>query len=233
MTTKELVDSASLTDDSIVSDSGDELQLFDDGELAILSIDLIAGDEGQDGETVDSNKIGSISSQNVKSVYGCPLSEEEAKAAMPYGDGGLIWHATVIPDEFFLSDGSLIRGLNKRDFDSASKTIKTRRPSLPLTMTQLFSSLTKIDGPTGPRYIFHGVLNGWPSLRTFELIELEKKRSIGPLTPPDYMNSSKLTWAQYWNVAKEGKEGIVPEIKDKSKIYRATLRGAQWTSVGW
>ena len=234
MTTKEFADAASLTDESIISDSGSDVQLFDDGELAILSIDLDAGDSVQDSQTVDSGGIVMTSSQNVDSVYGSPLSEKEAKERMPYGNGGLVWHATVIPDEYVLPNGSVIAGLNKRDFDdSPAKAIKPRRPSLPLTMTQLFSSLTKIDGPEGTRYIFHGVLNGWPSLRTFELVKLEKKRSIGPLTPPDYMNVSKLTWSNYWSVEKEGREDIGPEIKDKHKIYRATLRGAPWTSVGW
>jgi hypothetical protein len=94
---------------------------------------------------------------------------------------GLIHHATLIPDEFVVR-GRLLRGLNPRDFENVpaatattAKTknpttsgsssaaglqkpppkIKPRRPTLPITFTELFSSLTKIDSFSGPRYLFY------------------------------------------------------------------------------
>jgi hypothetical protein len=165
-------------------------------------------------------------------VYGNPLSKEEAAALVPPGIDGLVRHSIVIPDKF-CTDGKLIGGLNKRDFDLNKGTIKPQRASLPVTQTQLLSSLTKIEGPEGPRYIFNGVLNGWPSLRNFELIGLEKKFSIGPLTAPDYMSSIVNTWDNYWSADKEGKAGVLPAFENQNKICRAKLRAAPWSSVGW
>jgi hypothetical protein len=127
----------------------------------------------------------------------------------------------------------LIGGLNNRDFDLDNGTIKPQRASLLVTQTQLFSSLTKIEGPDGPRFIFNGVLNGWPSLRNFELIGLEKKFSIGPLTAPDYMSSIVNTWDHHWSADKDGKAGVSPTIEDQNKMFRAKLRAAPWSSVGW
>ena len=70
-------------------------------------------------------------------------------------------------------------------------------------------SLTKVSDEGGRRYIFNGILNGWPSLRHFELIRLEKKRSLpGGVQPPDYiMNSIGKTWTSHWSADVEGKKG--------------------------
>jgi hypothetical protein len=191
------------------------------------------------GSTVDSSSKAAVNaamlltSLHVDASYGEPLSEEDAMEAVPPGEDGLVRHAIVIPDRF-CANGKLVGGLSKRDFDTSSGSIKPRRSSLPVTQTQLFTSLTKVKGPDGaPRWIFSGVLNGWPSLRHFELVELEKKRTIGPLTPPDYLNSIRGTWSHYWSVDKEGTAGVSPAIRDNSKIYRAKLRGAPWSSTGW
>lgn len=200
-----------------------------DGELAILALSLELRDD--DYSSIETSSSEKRASQITESSYGHPLSVEEATKLMPPGGDGLVRHATVIPDDYF-HQGKLMRGLNKRDFLDNGE-IKSRRGSLPLTMTQLLSSLTKIDGPEGPRYIFSGVLNGWPSLCVFELIALEKKRTLGPLTAPDSMHSSRLTWSHYWSAHKEGKEGISPAIKDKSRIYQAKLRSPPWSSSGW
>ncbi len=199
------------------------------GELLILSEDL---DEDFWERRRDSNVTKLLTSMDVESYYGVPLSEEEAIQAVPPGEDGLLRHALVIPDHF-CTNGKLVGGLNQRDFDLSNGTIKPRRPSLPVTQTQLLTSLTKVDGPNGPRWIFHGVLNGWPSLRNFELVEIEKKRSIGPLTPPDYLNAMRHSWSHYWSVEKEGRAGISPAIRDKNRIYRAKLRGPPWSSIGW
>jgi hypothetical protein len=208
---------------------------IDPGELLILTRTL---DEDETGETNSLTRKESslattaLSSQDVESCYGKPLSQEEAVIAVPPGDDGLVRYALVIPDNF-CSNGKLLSGLSRRDFDLNNGTIKPRRPSLPLTMSELLTSLTKVNGEDGPRYIFNGILNGWPSLRNFELIELDKKRSLGPLHPPDYFHTFSKTWSKYWRADKEGKEGISPAIKDRTKVYRAKLRGPPWTSIGW
>jgi hypothetical protein len=200
-----------------------------EGELQILSEDL-------DSESLDTSRDSKttklLTSLDVEAFYGERLSEEAAVEAVPPGEDGLLRHAIVIPDRF-CTNGKLIGGLSKKDFDLSNGSIKPRRASLPVTQTQLFTSLTKVEGPQGPRWIFNGVLNGWPSLRNFELVGLEKKRSIGPLTPPDYLNSIQHTWSHYWSVEKEGRAGISPAIRDTSKIYRARLRGPPWSSIGW
>lgn len=87
-------------------------------------------------------------------AYGKPLSVDQAMERMPTSDGGLTWHATIIPDEYFGQDGKLKKGLNRRDFCNDRKEIKPRRPSLPVTAGNFFSSLTKIPG-TQPRFIFY------------------------------------------------------------------------------
>jgi hypothetical protein len=217
------------------------------GELMVLSKDLqdkaATTDQGTVSSTASSSDQSSsvrkdfvvarlLTSLHVESHYGEPLSEEDAIIAVPTGDDGLLRHAIVIPDKF-CTKGKLIAGLNPRDFDVSTGSIKPRRASLPLTQSQLFTSLTKVPGPKGPRWIFHCVLNGWPSLRNFELVELEKKRSLGPLTPPDYLNAIGNTWSRYWSVEEDGRNGVSPAIRDTTKIYRAKLRGAPWSSVGW
>ncbi|KAG7346611.1 hypothetical protein IV203_005680 [Nitzschia inconspicua] len=205
----------------------------DQGELKILQETLEARtSETARDSSVDRESASFATSQTVESSYGKPLSPEEAARAVPPGDEGLIRYALVLPDNFS-TNGKLLSGLNKRDFDMENGAIKPRRPSLPITMSDLLTSLTKVTGEDGPRYIFNGVLNGWPSLRQFELIEIDKKRSLGPLTPPDYFHTIKHTWSKYWSSDKEGKEGISPAIRDRSRVYRAKLRGAPWTSLGW
>ena len=207
-------------------DSFEDPLALDSGEFRILAETL------QDVKDSDITSSITAPSLDVQAKYGEPLSEADAAAKVPFGEDGLIWHAIVIPDKF-CENGKLIMGLNKRDYDVTNGTIKPRRGALPVTQTELLSSLTKIEGPNGPRYIFNGVLNGWPSLTNFELIELEKKRSLGPLTPPDYMNRIKQTWYRYWSANKEGRDGISPAMKETDKIFRAKLRGAPWSSMGW
>lgn len=203
---------------------------IDQGELKFLQQTL----EDGTAETAKDSAVETsvLTSLDAESSYGSPLSPEEAARAVPPGDGGLIRYALVVPDNF-ATNGKLLSGLNKKDFDLNNGTIKPRRPSLPITMTELMTSLTKVNGSDGPRYIFNGILNGWPSLRQFELIEIDKKRSLGPLNPPDYFHTIHHTWSRYWRVDKEGKEGVSPAIRDRSRVYRAKLRGAPWTSLGW
>ena len=231
-------DSSSLFSDAL-SEETPEMMALDAGELAYLSssmmdldVDESKGANAHDDELKRSDSL-LLTSLNTDASYGKPLSHEEAAKRMPPGNEGLMRHALVLPDNYFRKN-KLMGGLNPRDFNKEDGSIKPRRATLPLTMTQLLSSLTKVDGPNGPRWIFHGVLNGWPSLRTFELVALDKKRSIGPLSAPAQMNSHRLNWSKHWHVDKEGASGIPPNFEqDPNKIYLAKLRGAPWTSNGW
>ncbi len=161
-----------MEDDQIVQD---EMRL-DLGELVYLSKSLDDLDEVRTTDT-ESTGISQAPSLNTEPSYGEALSSEEALLAVPPGKEGLKRFALVVPDNFCV-DGKLMSGLNPRDFDIEKGVIKPRRASLALTKTDLMSSLTTVVGNGGPRYIFNGVLNGWPSLRNFELIGLDKKRSL-------------------------------------------------------
>ena len=166
---------------------------------------------------------GLLSSTSGDSYYGVPLSPEEAELRVAEGDEGMKWHALVVPDAFF-SDGKLHRDLNKRDFDAEKQEIKPRRPSLPITTSDLFQSLTKVEGENGPRYVFHGVLNGWPALRCFELVKLDQKQQSSIIYYPRDLLTGKTTWNRVWKSNVEGLQGINPSIPDLTRVYRATLR---------
>lgn len=144
----------------------------------------------------------------------------------------MVWHVLVVPDNFF-ANGKLMAGLNKNDFDLDKKQIKPRRPSLPITCSDLFCSITKIEGSNGQgRYIFHGLLNGWPALRCFVFVGLEQKRQTSSLMLPSQF-LEKLSCQWLWKSDVEGAQGIVPNIVDERRIHRGTLRGAPWTGRGW
>lgn len=151
--------------------------------------------------------------------YGSPLTAEDASNKMQPGDAGLVWFAIVVPD-------TLLHGLQPNDLDVDTHTIKPRRPSLPLTTTDLLSSLTQlIDG----RWIFHGKLNAWPGLTTLELIALEQKRPQGTMASPKAVLTGQLVWMQHWSTA----TGAALPVLEKHRVYRATLRGPPWSAVGW
>lgn len=179
---------------------------------------------------------------NEPDPYGCPLSFEEAIDIMPISDNnkGFIWNATLIPNEFIIN-GKVIKGINPRDIDIENLVIKPRRPTLPVTYKDFFSSITKVckAGERRPRYIFHGILNGWPSLRNFELIEISKKRNVITNIIPSPKAIPILGEFQYqkiWTMDDEAYWSISPQsccIDHTKTIYRIKLRGADWTQYGW
>lgn len=183
-------------------------------------------------------------------------------------------------------------GLNHRDFiisrlstipssdqqeqnisESAESTmrIKPRRPSLPISVNEFLSSLTKIEyeasdnAPAttkvsrGPRYVFHGILNGWPGLRTLELISLEYRRNATVIPSPRELLSGQLLWVKSWSINdgtnsnmylnKTGQDARsadlrsdvstssnpnnAPILLEPNRIYRATVRGPSWSAIGW
>jgi len=90
-----------------------------------------------------------------KSLYRQPVSPEEARQLCPSGDGGLIWHAQVVDDDY-LDEANM----------TPSGDIKPRRANLMVRSSDFFASL--VHTPDG-RWCFSGVLNGWPALRCLEL----------------------------------------------------------------
>ena len=158
---------------------------------------------------------GMLSDESSEATYGRPLSVEQASERMPPEKGGLKWQAILVPDKFII-EGKLLRGLKPRDFDLEREAIKPRRAVPPIFLRDFVSSLTRV----GNRYIFYGVMNGWPALRCLELVAVEQKRQIPG-------------WKDIWKTNDEGARGLPLTLFDRNQIHRVTLRGAPWTSHGW
>jgi hypothetical protein len=192
-----------------------------DGEIKILMEEVewenICNEEDEEAAHPKRISVVPVKDDNGLSSYGKPLSVEEAAELMPPGDNGLVWNATIIPDELFDTVRNLRKGISPGDFDHEDMVLKARRPCLPVRASNFFSSLTKV----GPRYIFSGVLNGWPGLTCFELLGLEQK---GQITG---------RWTKVWRVKEEGSKGVEPKLPTTKHFYRAVLRGAPWTGEGW
>ena len=159
-------------------DFDEEIGVAGDGELRVL-LGTLETESAPLTEKLEKALSESLMPKGLlrESTYGHPVSAEEAVKRVPPGDGGIQWHSLLInADNPFNDDGTLRRGLSPRDFDMDKKTIKPRRASLPVLAKDFYSSLTRVEGPKGPRFIFHGILNGWPSLQTFEVLKLERKR---------------------------------------------------------
>lgn len=181
-------------------------------ELAELSMLL-------EGVEIDEEGVFHDAMDDHDQWYGKPLSPENALDQFPPSpsSNGLRWKSEVLPAIWYNEKtGKLRQSLQKRDFDVTNSRIKPHRKTLPLTHDELLSSLTQT--PCG-RYIFHGKLNGWPSLTVLELIAVERKR---PLL------LSKAQYTPHWTP----EDGAVPEFED-SIIYRATFSAPAWTSIGW
>eukprot|EP00977_Amphora_coffeiformis_P001042 scaffold220_cov169-Amphora_coffeaeformis.AAC.22 len=198
--------------------------------------------EAETTTTLGSTATSSTTTSSIRGLdtfYGHPLSPEQAAKEMPVTDKntlqGHVWDCTIIPNGFFDTNGKLCKGLNPKDFDSETKTIKPRRASMPVTEKDFFSSLTKVKDEDGKaRYIFHGVLNGWPGLQTLELISLEQKRDRNVIPSPKDFVTGRILWTRVWDASEEGaKQGIEPTLKDSTRVHRAKLRASPWSALGW
>jgi len=151
----------------------------------------------------------------IESVYGQPVSPEEAAAQCPPGTGGLVYHAHLLPDDYTPPEDLA---------DASTGELKPRRASLPVRAKDFLASLVMTaDG----RVIFSGVLNGWPGLTCLELRSITCKL-VGRL-------SAQIV--RPWDAAKDG--GSMPDLAtifvadDSNRNVRATLRMASWSSHGW
>jgi hypothetical protein len=239
---KETFPNDTMTESPHDTESSHSEQDFAGGEdVELRQWSMEEEEEEEHDEQVGPGKLVKMPSQQLVSLsdencfYGNPLTEQQAVHAMPEGgDGGLIWNALVVPNEF-IQNGKLIKGLSERDFHVEQQTIKPRRSTLPIFVSDFFGSLTKIlPGQHGPRWIFHGVLNGWPALTCLELVSIQARRNQEGLlgTAKDAVKGK---WVHYWRADREGKDGIDPTIpkNDNPVCYQAKLRGAPWTAIGW
>lgn len=135
------------------------------------------------------------------SVYGSPMCPEAATAAHPAGDGGIVWHAQLVPDDWRHPKHCMPDG-----------EIKPRRPNLPVRVSDFFKSL--VQGTDG-RWIFSGVLNGWPGLTCLELRAITRKEG---------MNVKRL-----W----EADRSSAPPPQVSGNSVRLTLRMPPWSARGW
>jgi hypothetical protein len=171
--------------------------------------------------------------------YGHKLSPDEAAKYVPPGDGGLHRYALLINgDPFDEKTGKLMKGLNPRDFDMETKMIKPHRANLPILAEDFYSSLTRVqevdeDGnPMSPRYIFHGILNGWPSLQRLEVIRIQRRREKESWHPSALFAGTRV-WTHMWSASNEGAKGEGPIITEEGSLFRITFRGPSWTARGW
>ena len=90
------------------------------------------------------------------STYGLKITPEQAASLCPPSTEGIIWHAQVVNKTYSHPRNTTAPGL-----------VKPRRGIPTVLATDFFNSIIKT--PDG-RWIFYGVLNGWPSLKVFELL---------------------------------------------------------------
>lgn len=120
-------------------------------------------------------------------------------------EGGRIWHAQIVTDDYSnpkhcLADGSL----------------KPRRPIPHIRASDFFGSLTHTaDG----RWIYEPAINGWTGLFSLELRSITCKD--GRMQKPKRL----------WDKKKTSEPPSFPIEKHKS--VRATLRCPRWSEVGW
>jgi len=204
-----------LDDDTVSTEPSGEIKvLIQSLEDHSLSVDVCLNDDS----SVPEQKVVVLEDAGF-SLYGKPLSVEEASLQFPVGTAsqGMVFHATLIPDELFQDPKALAKNLKPGDYDAVHRVLKPRRPSLPVRSSRFFSSLTRV----GPRFIFSGVLNGWPALRCFEVVAIARHSTFPG------------RWTKIWKSKEEGSRGIGPKLPHSNCVYRVTLVAPSWTAKGW
>lgn len=152
------------------------------------------------------------------SKYGEPVDAATAAQLCPAGEGGLIWHAQIVTDDW----------KNKADCNDEGE-IKPRRAILPVRQKDFFSSLVKTDDG---RWIFSGVLNGWPGFTTMEVLSITYKKD------KTFLKNYPVQRCWTKQDGADGKPPAWPEkvaaSKDKKKFsVRVTLRSPPSSAKGW
>eukprot|EP00941_MAST-03F_sp_MAST-3F-sp1_P002280 g2280.t1 len=196
----EVVDSIDLSGVDVDLEFCDHLEEDIDGE-GLPSIDLDLKRPRVGSEVV----VGT--SESLVSVYGRPKNPEECAKLCPPQPGGLVYHSQLVTE-----------GWVHEKHTTQNGTIKPRRAILPVHEKDFFSSLVKTEDN---RWIFSGVLNGWPALTCLELISITciAKRKT-------WLGRKKII--RFWSKGK-GR----PTFPVGPKSVRATLRAPYWTAQGW
>ena len=192
-------DAARLPDGSIIDEDDDDVE---DAVLPSVSESTL--------EQLEKDGL----SESHLSVYRQPCTPEEAAAQYPAGGGGLIYHAQLLNIGFAKE---WLKAFNKK-FTSDKGVIKPRRALPPVLADDFFASLVRTaDG----RWMFSGVLNGWPALRCLELTSL---------TFVSFKNRTKVK--RVWS-AGAGVEA--PRMPDEGSVgsVRATLVAPPWSATGY
>ena len=165
------------------------------------------------------------------SIYGQPVSAAQAAQLCPAGEGGLIYHAHLVSDTW----------THPKDCTAEGK-IKPRRATLPVRAKDFFSSLVQTqDG----RWIFSGVLNGWPGLNCLEVRSItcvgKRKTWLGKkkvvrfwdAPPLNTMLDDEDDMYSGFGASDEIIYRDPPSFPNGIKSVRVTLRGAPWTAKGY
>lgn len=198
--TLETVDSIHVDDDTEFEDHDDHAILNRDSELI--------PDEEEEELIPDED----FPSSARCSVYGAPVPPAEAAALCPPGEGGLIYHSNLVSDQWN----------HPKDCDADGR-IKSRRATLPCRHTDFFSSLVRTEDG---RWLFSGVLNGWPALTCLELQSitcLAKSRT--------WFGRKKIV--RFWSANNPNDKDRSPSFPTGLKSVRVTLRAAPWSARGW
>lgn len=155
-------------------------------------------------------------------------------------EGGLIWSASIVPDDFDVNfeQTQKLKMCHKNHYDAKNKCIKPRRGHLLVKSSEFFGSLVKIDNnddedddtveqdfelyKRSSRWIFSGVLNGWPALKCLEVLKIEFRRKLMP------------NWKTHWD-SNKNQNDVEPSFPTHNGIseVKATLRMAPYSMHGW
>lgn len=166
------------------------------------------------------------SSKFVKDVMKPSMNDDKA--------GGLIWKANIVPDDFDknYAKNKTLKMCSVNHYDAKNGCIKPRRGNLLVKESDFFGSLVQFNDrdeheddfdifDNKDRWVFSGVLCGFPSLQTLEVLKIEYKRSI-PLS----------NWSTHW---KSGQDDCVPTFPKGFALseVRVVLRSPPYTMNGW
>ena len=193
-------------------------ELYEDDLVSRNSFEAIRSEAGPAPVQLNSNASGEHALARFKSDlprYGEKVSPEQGDEIMK-GEGGLIYHALLVSDDYFDPKHCTKEG-----------NLKTRRPMPQVRCRDFFSSLTKTKEG---KWVFNGVLNGWPALTSLQLLKMEYV----------YMQKAVTFAKQYWKAGEEGTEeapyfpeaGMAFFLQTPTSV-RITLRKPAWSSFGY
>lgn len=147
--------------------------------------------------------------------YGEKVGPVEGDEIMQ-GTEGLIYTAMLVSDDY-----------DNPKHCTPEGGLKTRRPMPQVRARDFFSSLARTKQG---KWVFNGILNGWPALTSLQLLKME------------YVYSQRsLAFAKtYWTASEEKNDDppYFPEagttfFLETPKSVRITLRKPEWSSIGY